>query len=116
MGELANAAKRNSNFLRIQKGETVLVRYDGYRLIPNKQDPNKEVAQYIVNDNGAKKFWDNSNSKIMFFFDVLPIGSWVKITRGKALTPDGLEDTTKSTYTVEKVEENKAGEGKAWDE
>jgi len=126
MGDLKNLAKRNSNFLKIDKGETVIVQYLSYRIIPSNLDPTKDTVQYRFNFEGKDKYWTNSNSTIMVFFDDLKQGTWVKITRGKWFSKDGVEDASKSSYAVEEVKQNenqgqastasKQSQEKAWDE
>jgi hypothetical protein len=104
MGKLADAAKKNSNFLKIEKGETVIVSFVKARLIPSQQDPTKEVAQYCFDTEFGQKFWTNGNSKIMMFFDALKTGTKVSISRDKWINKtDGKEDTAKSTYVVVEV-------------
>ena len=107
MGFLADTAKKNSNWLIINKGETALVRYLDARVVPNKQDPSKDAIQYKFSQDGKDKYWDNGNGKIMLFFDTLPKDSFVKISRNPWINKDGSEDTGKSQYVVEKVEEKK---------
>lgn len=103
MGQLADAAKKNSNFLKLEKGETVTVVYLGVRLVPSQLDPTKEVAQYKFGTPHGEKFWTNGNSKIMMFFDTLPIGTEVSISRNPWKNKDGSFDSTKSTYEVKNL-------------
>lgn len=106
MGELRNTAKKNSNFLKMEKGETVVVTYVDYRVIPSTMDPTKDTVQYKFATPDGDKFWTNGSSHVMYFFDDLPKGSIVKITRDKWFSKDGkTEDPNKSSYIVEKVEQ-----------
>lgn len=120
MGALADAAKKNSKFLMIAKGASAVVRYEGFQLIPNERDPDLQVAQYKLNEDGTNKYWKNGNSKIMMLFDKLPIGTWVRITRNPWINKDETEDTSKSTYIVDIAnKDGKVGIGSndvAWDE
>ena len=115
MGDLANAAKRNSKWLLIEKEASVRGYYRGFRLVPNSRDPDLEVAQYKIETEAGIKFWENSNGKIMLFFDELPEGTLVQISRTKWINADGTEDTGKSRYEVVKINEE-TGEEEAWDE
>lgn len=103
MGLLADAAKKNSNFLILAKGESIEVTYLSVRLVPSTMDPTKDVAQYKFSTPHGDKFWTNGNGKIMTFFDTLEAGRIVRIKRDKAIKADGAEDSTKSVYTVEAV-------------
>lgn len=100
MGQLADTARKNSNFLKIEKGETVTVTYLGVRLVPGQLDPTKDVAQYKFATTHGEKFWTNGNGKIMIFFDNLALGTEVSISRQKWINKDGKEDSSKSTYEV----------------
>lgn len=100
MGQLADTAKKNSNFLKISKGESIIVKYISARIIPSTMDPTKETIQYKFHTEFGEKFWTNGNSKIMMLFDTIPIGTTVKITRLPWINKDGSEDTNKSTYEV----------------
>lgn len=103
MGALRDAAKNNSNFLIIQKGSSVIVEYVGFKLVPNMKDPTKENALMEFREMGRTKFWTTGNTNTMFFFDDLPKGTLVKITREKWIGKDGItEDPNKSSYHVEK--------------
>lgn len=100
MGQLADTAKKNSNFLKINKGETIIATYLSARIIPSTMDPTKETVQYKFSTDFGDKFWTNGNSKIMLFFDGIQAGTKVRITRLPWLNKDGSEDTNKSTYEV----------------
>lgn len=100
MGQLADAAKKNSNFLKIDKGETVVVVYLGARLVPSTMDPTKESAQYKFSTEHGEKFWTNGNGAIMKFFDTLPLNTKVSITRNPWINKDKSIDSNKSTYEV----------------
>lgn len=100
MGELANKAKEKSKFLLMDKGESVVVKYTGFRFIVDPKDPDVEKTQYILELNGRRKYWDNSAGRIMMIFDKIPLGGYAKISRMKAMKADGTEDVTKSKYEV----------------
>ncbi len=100
MGLLADAAKKNSNFFKIEKGETSIVTYLGVRLVPGQLDPTKDVAQYKFATPHGEKFWTNGNGKIMIFFDNLPLGTEVEIKRLPWINKDKSIDSSKSTYEV----------------
>lgn len=103
MGELADTARKNSNFLKINKHETVTVTYKGYRIIPSTMDPTKDSIQYKFDTEFGEKFWTNGNSQIMMFFDKLTAGTVVAITRKPWINKDKSEDSSKSTYEVVEI-------------
>lgn len=100
MGQLADTAKKNSNFLKMNKGETILVTFLSYRVVPSSLDPTKDTVQYKFSTEHGDKFWTNGNSSIMMFFDELAAGTKVLITREAWLNKDKTEDASKSTYKV----------------
>lgn len=108
MGQLADTAKKNSNFLKIAKGESIHAKFLSYRIIPSTMDPTKETIQYKFNTEFGDKFWTNGNSTIMMFFDSIAEGTVVEITRKPWVNKDGTEDTNKSTYEVKKVDSTTA--------
>lgn len=103
MGQLADTAKKNSNFLKLNKGETMCVKFLSFRVIPSTMDPTKDTVQYKFSTPHGEKFWTNGNSSIMMFFDELKPDSLVNISRKPWTNKDGSEDTNKSTYEVEEV-------------
>lgn len=100
MGQLADTARKNSNFLKTVKGETVEVQFLGYRIVPSTMDPTKDSIQYKFQTPHGEKFWTNGNSEIMMFFDSIKTGTTVYITRRPWINRDKTEDTSKSTYIV----------------
>lgn len=100
MGILSDTAKKNSNFLKINKNETVIVTYLSARIVPSNMDPTKETVQYKFSTEHGDKFWTNGTSKIMVFFDSIAFGTVVRITRLPWINKDGSENTNKSTYEV----------------
>ncbi len=102
MGAAADAAKKNSNFLKIAKGEAMVLEFDSYRIIPSNLDPTKDVIQvkFRTKDFGDK-YWTNGNSAIMMAFDTMSRGTKILLTRGAWINKDQTEDSSKSSYTVE---------------
>lgn len=109
MGELANTAKKNSNFLKLEKGETAIVTYLSFRVVPSSMDPTKDTVQYKFATEHGDKFWTNGNSGIMMFFDDLKGGETIAIKRDAWINKDKSEDTSKSSYKVTLVD-NKIGQ------
>lgn len=103
MGALADTAKKNSNFFKIERGESLIVKYLDYRIVPSTMDPTKDSVQYRFSTEHGDKFWTNGNGSIMLFFDTLTKGSMVRITRNPWINKDKTEDKSKSTYVVEEV-------------
>lgn len=103
MGQLADTAKKNSNFLKLSKGESMEVTFLAFRVVPSTMDPTKETVQYKFGTEFGEKYWTNGNSSIMLFFDGFPAGRKVIITRSPWINKDGKEDSSKSTYEVKEV-------------
>lgn len=106
MGFLRDTAKKNSNFLKLEKGEEMVVTFLAARVIPSTMDPTKETVQYKLGTELGEKFWTNGNSAIMMFFDDIEPGTKIKIKRDVWLNKGGVEDPSKSSWLVEKYAEN----------
>lgn len=105
MGALSDKAKQQSNWLILDKGTSVVVRYCGFRFIPNRGDPSKDDVQYKVNLDGKDKYWTNGSGIVMRTLDKIKEGSYIRIYRKKWLSKDGVEDPGKSSYVVEECDE-----------
>lgn len=105
MGALADKARQNSNFILLEKGDSIVARYLNFRFVPNYKDPAKEDAQYIFSLNGSTKYWTNGNSKIMNYMDRVPLQSFVRLSRDRAINKDGSEAKDKSTWAVQYCDE-----------
>jgi hypothetical protein len=121
MGDLSKLAKKNSNWLIVNIGESVVVKYLDFKIIPSELDPTKEVVQYKFLDPevGTEKYWKNGSGRIMNFFDGVEKGkAWVKISRSPWLDKAGKVVEGKSSWVVEMAAEppKKVEEEKAWDE
>lgn len=100
MGAAADAAKGNSKFLKLEKGETVVVEFLSYEIIPSNLDPDKKQIQCKLRWRDDVKYWNSGNSDIMMFFDELPKGSLVEIKRDIWIDREGKEDPKKSAWKV----------------
>lgn len=105
MGAAADAAKKNSNFLKLAKGETMVLEFDSYKIIPSNLDPTKDVIQVkFRTQEFGDKYWTNGNSAIMMTFDTMERGTKLRLTRGPWINKDGTEDTGKSSYAVQVID------------
>ena len=91
MTELADWVRRNSKFLQLADGESVEGTYEGYKISANNFDPEKERVVYKLSIDGQSKYFQSAAASVARFFDLLPVGSSVKITRA------GLKMDTKYT-------------------
>lgn len=119
MGILSQQAKKNSNWLILKIGESTVVKFLDFKIIPSTLDPTKETIQYKLLENGQEKYWTNGSGKVMQVFDPLVKGKdWVKISRTPFVDKAGKVDNNKSTWVAEKCDAPKEqpAEEKAWDE
>jgi len=72
-------------------GESVEGTYEGYKISANNFDPEKERVVYKLTVEGQTKYFQSAAASVARFFDLLPVGSSVKITRA------GLKMDTKYT-------------------
>jgi len=104
MGALADKAAAQSNFLILEKGGVVKVKYLGYRFVPSRLDPAKEVVQYKVEGELGVKYWENGSARVMRVMDKIKDGAFIKISRGKWMNKDGTETAQKSSYEVVEID------------
>jgi len=108
MGALKDLSKKNSNWLKVEIGESSIVKYLGFKIIPSTLDPTHDTCQYKLLENGMEKYWTNGSGKVMLVFDSLVAGKdWVKVSRTPWVGKDGKVDSSKSTWIVEKSEQPK---------
>ncbi len=101
MGALKDRVKEMSKFLILDKGESVLVQFVGWKVAADQRDPTKEVIIYEFLENGRQKFWTNSSNKVALALDVANKMEWVRVSREKMLNKAGEEVADKSSYKVE---------------
>jgi len=121
MGKLTDVAKSNSNWLKLDIGESTVVKFLDYDIVPNSMDPTKKSAQFKLEENGVPKYWTSGNSRVLKFFDGIKKNTWVKISRDVWLDKEGKVVDGKSSWTAEESEKpeapaEKPQEEKAWDE
>jgi TFIIF-interacting CTD phosphatase-like protein len=99
-------------------GESVVAKYLDFKIIPSDIDPEKEVVQYKLEEQGMPKYWKNGSGKIMSAFDGFTKGkTWVKITRSPMLDKAGKVIEGKTVYAVEETTEPVIkAEDIAWDD
>lgn len=108
MGAAADAAKANSKFLKLTKGEQVVMEFISYQILPSNLDPEKTKIQVKLRTRtGDVKYWESGNGDTMMFFDTLPQGALILIHRDKFLTKAKdpvtqafIEDPAKSSWKV----------------
>jgi hypothetical protein len=97
MGELSDWAKKQSPFITIDKDESILVKYMGFKMVPNRFDVDKETVRYLFElPDGEQKPWENGQLQVAKVFDEIEKGTWVKITR--------TGEATKTRYEIEEVD------------
>lgn len=96
MGKLADWAKENSQFLKIQDGESVEVVFKKSEFILSVFDKDKQTVRYTFETGYGEKNWDTSAGYVALFFDEVKAGQKVKITR------EG--EGTKTKYKLSKLD------------
>lgn len=80
MGKLADLAKGMSPYLSVQPQEKVTALYKGFKVVPSRIDPAKEVFRYLLEVNGKEKYWDNGKMSIAFVLDKANVGDIIEIS------------------------------------
>ena len=82
MGELTDWAKKQSPFVTISEGETVIVKYLGFKMVANRFDTDKETVRYLFElQDGTEKPWENGQVQVAKDFDDVKKNDWIKISR-----------------------------------
>ncbi len=77
MGELANWAKSQSQFIKILDGETIEATYKGATKTISTFDNKSSTICYNFDD----KLFNSASKKLAEVFDDIPVGSRVRVTR-----------------------------------
>ena len=83
MKSLNDYVKLNSKFLSIPDGESVILIYKGYSIVPDKFKPGSETVSYLFvePETGRGLPWNKSSNKIALEMKKVEIGQMVRITR-----------------------------------
>src|SRR3990172_12059365 len=98
MGTLKDWAVKQSPFIVIETNESIIVKYLGFKMVPNRFDVDKEVVRYLFQlQDGTQKPWENGQLQVARVFDEIEKETWVKISR----TGEG----NKTRYEIDIVDE-----------
>ena len=81
MGKLKKWAQDNSEWLRIADGEKVVVKYLGYKIVPNRFDDDQETVRYVFDVDGIEKKFESRAFALAETFDGIKEGTVVSLTR-----------------------------------
>jgi hypothetical protein len=83
MSDLNSFIKKNSQFLRINEGETVRFVYKGYSIIPDRFNPGKEVVSYLFQypDSNKTIAWNKGSNRVAAQMQKFATGDTLVITR-----------------------------------
>jgi len=93
MGKLEKWAKEQQKYIKLQDGETLELKYLGYKFVQSSFDSEKEIIRYMFVIDGFEKPFDSGSTILAQDFDQIAINSMVTLSRkGKG---------NKTKYTVE---------------
>jgi hypothetical protein len=98
LGSLTDWAKERSPFVILADDETIKAKYKGFKIVPNRFDPEKETVRYLLEIDGAEKPWENGQNAVARVMDSLAKGTWVSITRTK-------ESANKINYDIKVLDD-----------
>lgn len=81
MGELANFAKRNSQFITLSDGESIEAAYKGFKQGINTLDPTKEVIIYQFETEFGTKAFKSGSCALARLFDNVAKDTEIRLTR-----------------------------------
>ena len=79
--EMKNMAVKNSKFVKLADGDSIIVKLIECKSVPQQRDPEKETYRYTLEfQDGSKKFFEStSNGLLRKMADVM--GKDIQITR-----------------------------------
>jgi hypothetical protein len=98
MGDLKKWADDQSPYVRLIDGDSIVAKYMGYEIIPNKFDAKKKSVKYTLIVEGEEKYFESGASSVAYQFDEIEEGAMVKISR----SGDGPSTTYKVKEVVDK--------------
>lgn len=99
MGDLGKWAKERSPFVILADDETIKAKYMGFKIVPNRFDPEKETVRYLLEVDGVQKPWENGQNAVARVMDALAKGTWVSITRTR-------ESANKINYDIKVLDDD----------
>lgn len=103
--DLKDFVVNNRKFLKLEDGETVKAVYHGYKIIPNRFDPEKEVVSYRLTIDGMDKDkvinWECGRADVAEQMESIPVRSTIVISRSGAGTSDTKYDIKLGTEQFE---------------
>ncbi len=81
MGQLSDWTKENSQFFKLEDGESATVVFKGFEFAKSTFDPDRPIVRYTLKTPHGVKLWDSSAQGIAKFFDTIKNGQTIKITR-----------------------------------
>lgn len=99
MKDLNSYIKDNSKHFKIEDGETVVMIYKGFSIVPDRFNPGQETVSYLLQYPDTKKAtnWNKGSLKVAAQMKSIQVGEWISITR----FGEGMQ----TTYKIKKVEE-----------
>lgn len=91
-------AKISAKFISVEIGEEVEVIYRGFKIVPDKFNPEKECIQYTFETEWGNKLFESKSLTIARAIDTVKIGDKIKLRKEKF--------GDKGRYVIEKVKSN----------
>ena len=97
IGILKDWAIKQSPFITIDTDESIVVKYMGFKMVPNRFDVDKETVRYLFElPDGEQKPWENGQLEVAKEFDEIEKGTSVRISR--------TGEAAKTRYEIEIVD------------
>lgn len=81
MGQLSDWTKENSQFFKLEDGESAEVVFKSFEFAKSTFDPDRPIVRYTLKTPHGVKLWDSSAQAVARFFDTVKPGQNIKITR-----------------------------------
>jgi len=97
MGKLGKWADDQRDYIKLRDGDSMIVEFLGWKIVPNRQDPEKQCIRYTFGIGDQVKTFDSQSTALADLMDEVEEGETVEITR----TGKGFD----TKYTVERMGE-----------
>lgn len=96
MNDLDNFISDNSAYIDLADGDSVTAIYEGCKVAPNPNDPEKNIVFYSLNKGDRTRLFKSASVKLAKVMKDIPVGSKILVKR------TGQQKNTKYDVTIVK--------------
>ena len=81
MGKLRAWADDQRDYIKMKDGDSIIVEFLGFKIVPGRLDPEKKVIRYTFGIDDKIKTFDSQSTALADLMDEIEEGQVVKITK-----------------------------------